>query len=180
MIVAQVCIAVAALSLASAAASQDPVHSTSTARNGTVVDVIFIPRGDSRSFSSPVVEGESTDIYAFRRDEGAVRGPLQIKGASYYWGEVRHYSQATFADGSVAEFKRGPVEVRQCDGELNGHPYCMWSEDFTITINPEDLWIHSGDGVLEFDLHSGRIPARAELSIPVAHVEAVIEVADLL
>ncbi|WP_349311555.1 hypothetical protein [Brevundimonas subvibrioides] len=180
MTFAHACIAVAALSLANARVSQDPVRSTSAAANGTVVDVITIPRADRRLFYSPVVEGESTDFYASRQDDEAGKGRLQLMGTSYYWGDVRHYHQATFADGSPADFTLGPVEVRQCDGEVDGKPYCMWSEDFTIAIDPEALSLHSRNGVLEFEIVGGRVPESADLSIPVSHIEAVVEVADAL
>lgn len=178
LILAQACVPVMAFTFASPAVSQEIHRFNTVASNGVVVSVITIERARRREFYSPVLEGESTDVYASRSDVGRVAGPLQLKGTSYFWGPGRYYHQARFANGDPAVFKLGPVEVRQCDPDTTGQPHCMWSEDFTITITPEEVVVNARDGLLELEVVSSLTADVARITIPVAHVEAVIEVAD--
>lgn len=158
--------------------SQEIDRYMTTASNGVVVSITEIYRTQRLEFYSPVLEGESTDFYASRIDVGEVQGPLQLMGTSYYWGSVRHYNQAAFANGHPVAFKLGPVMVRQCDRSSEGELRCMWSEDFTITVTPDEIANNARDGMLEVEITGSLIPEKAKLTLPVAHVEAVIEVAN--
>lgn len=173
------CVAAMAFTFAGSAGAQDIEKSTVTASNGVSVSIVAIARANRREIYSPMLEGESTDIYAGRIDIGGVAGALFLQGSAYYRGRAHRYDRATFADGDLAVFKRGPVEVRGCirksdDARLD----CLWSEDFTVTVTRAEVAHHAHNGMLEVELSGGLTPEKTRLSIPVDYIYAVVEVAD--
>ena len=164
---------------AGAAVGQDIEDSTVTASSGVLVSIKTVPRANRREIYSPVVEGESTDIYAGRIDIGGAAGALFLQGSAYYRGRAHLYDRAAFLNGELAAFKRGPVMVRECIPKADAaKPDCLWSEDFTTTVTPDEVAHHSNDGMLEVELSSGSTLEKTKLSIPVDHIYAVAEVAD--
>jgi hypothetical protein len=171
-------IAAMALMFADPAVAQDIERSAVTASNGVSVRIITIARTSRREIYSPMLEGESTDIYAGRIDIGEAVGALFLQGSAYYRGRAHLYDKATFADGDLAVFKRGPVMVRGCTRDPDSQLDCLWSEDFTVTVTSDEVTHHSHNGMLEVELSGGPTPETTKLSIPVEYIHAVTEVAD--
>lgn len=141
------------LMFAGAAVGQDIEDSTITASNGVLVSVKTIARAQRWEFYSPVVEGDSTDIYAGRIDISGAAGALFLQGSAYYRGRAHLYDRAAFLNGELAEFKRGPVMVRECISKPDtGQPDCLWSEDFSVTVTLDEVVDHSNGGMLEVEL----------------------------
>ncbi|KJV41530.1 hypothetical protein VH88_08780 [Brevundimonas sp. KM4] len=168
-----------ALMFAGAAIGQDIEDSTITASNGVLVSVKTIARAERREFYSPVVEGDSTDIYAGRIDINGASGALFLQGSAYYRGRAHLYDRAAFLNGELAAFKRGPVMVRECTSWPDApQSECLWSEDFTVTVTRDEVIDHSNGGMLEVELSGGPTLEKTRLSIPVDHIYAVAEIAD--
>lgn len=179
LILSRSCVAAVAFTVSGAAVAQDIENSTVTASNGVLVSIKTIARADRREIYSPMVEGESTDIYAGRIDIGGAAGNLFLQGSAYYRGRAHLYDRAQFVDGDLAVFKRGPVMVRECIPKPDApQPDCLWSEDFTVTVTPDEVAHHSNDGVLEVELSGGPTLEKTKLSIPVDYIHAVVEVAN--
>jgi len=179
LLFARSCVAAVAFTLAGSAIAQDIENSTVTASNGISVSIKAISRTNRREIYSPMLEGESTDIYAGRVDIGEGAGDLFLQGSAYYRGRAHLYDRATFADGDLAVFRRGPVMVRECIRNPDARqPDCLWSEDFTVTITPDEVAHHARDGILEVELSGGLTLEKTKLSIPVDYIHAVVEVAD--
>lgn len=169
-------LAATAFTCANSASAQDIVNSAVTASNGVSVSIRTISRANRREIYSPMLETESSDIYAGRIDIDGTAGALFLKGSAYYRGRAHVYDQATFVNGDLAVFKRGPVEVRGCiPGEP---PDCLWSEDFTVTVTSDEAAPHVRDGMLEVELSGGPTLEKTRLSIPVEYIHAVFEVAE--
>lgn len=179
VLLSRACVAAMALTVAGAAIAQDIEDSTVTASNGVLVSIKTIARANRREIYSPMVEGDSTDIYAGRIDIGGAAGALFLQGSAYYRGRAHLYDRAEFLDGDLAAFKRGPVMVRECIPKPDApQPDCLWSEDFTVTVTPDEVAHHSNDGMLEVELSGGPTLEKTKLSIPVDHIYAVVEVAN--
>lgn len=179
LLLSRCCVATMALTFASAAVAQDVENSKAIAYHGVLVSIRSIARTDRREIYSPMVEGDSTDIYAGRIDIGGAAGALFLQGSAYYRGRAHRYDRAAFLDGGLAAFKRGPVMVRECIRNPDApQPDCLWSEDFTVTVTPDEVAHHSKDGMLEVELSGGPTLEKTKLSIPVDHIYAVVEVAN--
>jgi len=179
LLFARSCVAAMALAFAGSAVAQDIENSTVTASNGVLVSIITIARANRREVYSPMVEGDSADIYAGRIDIGGAAGALFLQGSAYYRGRAHLYDRVAFLDGDLAVFKRGPVMVRECIPKPDAsQPDCLWSEDFTVTITLDEVAHHSNDGMLEVELSGGPTPEKTKLLIPVDHIYAVVEVAN--
>lgn len=164
--------------LASSAIAQDAVRSEVTAFNGVLVGITTIARIDRREFYSPMLETESSDLYAGRIDNDGAAGALFLKGAAYYRGRAHLYDRAAFLNGELAAFKRGPVEVRGCRPSPGDRPDCLWSEEFTVTVTLDEVARHANNGTLEVELSGGPTPETTRLTMPVTYLHAVIEVAE--
>lgn len=172
------CLAAMAFVLASSATAQDIVKSEITASNGVSVGITTIARANRREIYSPILEREGSEIYAERIDIDGTAGALLLKGSAYYRGRAHLYDKATFSNGDLAVFKRGPVEVRGCKPGPDNQPDCLWSEDFTVTVTSDEVAQHENDGMLEVELSGGPTLEKTRLSIPVAYFHAVVEVAE--
>ena len=179
LILSHSCVAATALMFAGVAVGQDIKDSTITASNGVLVSVKTIARAERREFYSPVVEGDSSDIYAGRIDISGASGALFLQGSAYYRGRAHLYDRAAFLNGELAAFKRGPVMVRECTSRPDApQSECLWSEDFTVTVTRDEVINHSNGGMLEVELSGGPTLEKTRLSIPVDHIYAVAEIAD--
>ena len=179
LLFSRACVVAMAFTFAGSAVAQDIENSTVIASNGVSVSIVAIARANRREIYSPMLEGESTDIYAGRVDIGGAAGALFLQGSAYYRGRAHLYDRATFADGDLAVFRRGPVEVRGCIPNPGApQPDCLWSEDFTVTVTPDEVAHHAHDRMLEVELSGGPTPEKTKLSIPVDYIYAVVEVAD--
>lgn len=178
LLFSRLCVAAMAVTFGGCAVAQDFEEATLTASNGVSVSIVTIPRSDRREVYSPVLEGETSDIYAGRVDIGEAEGALFLQGSAYYRGRAHLYERATFSDGNPAVFKRGPVEVRGCiPNHDGGRSDCLWSEDFTVTITTDEVVRYGQNGVLEVELSGGPTPETSKLSIPINYIYAVVEVA---
>jgi hypothetical protein len=146
-----------------------------TASNGIVVDVNSDDFADRAEYTAPAIRftpeggGLAFALVAKIKKSGSV-GPLMIQGGITYSGDWRFYDTAIFKGGDEANFHSMGRDVGSCRYS------CTLSEDFSVDISPEDIRKHAENGIIAIQIRA-KSTNTAILSIPVAYIDAINEVA---
>ncbi|MEN5176341.1 hypothetical protein [Brevundimonas diminuta] len=169
--------ALLSVAIASSASAQS-VKSTQTSSSGTPITIYADEFAERFEYTSPSIESGDGQMMVARTDKGQDKGNVKLIGFFVYSGDWRYYDSALFRGGARANFQEAGRDVGRCHSSRYSRPSCTLTEQFSISVSPEEIAQHSRDGKLDIQVRSGRSTETAIFSVPTAYFDAVREVAD--